>query len=366
MVTMKKCGERILFYSGKKLIVYNEDNIKTVDLPAPILKIQKQEENNKTKEDVDAIISCLSVSKDHKYIAVSTETKQVVIYNEYFEIIKNFTVPRIASNMCFTSNDSLIVADKTGDVFLYNMKDEILTPVLLLGHLSIVLDVALTDCGKYIITSDRDEKIRVSKFPNSYNIQSFCLGHEEFVLSVIIVQNKLISASGDGTVRFWDYLDGKQLSVINTNDYINEELVKNFKEEMGLQDAEVFALPITDMQCFSRENDIFIGISLFKYNKLLLFSLNPSLRINFCKHIYVGGSFSFYLSKDLLILTSTKILFFKLEGKNYREDAHKNISIDDVHDLRLKSDNNISLLYKKKFDNMEEYIERKRARLKLK
>lgn len=34
---------------------------------------------------------------------------------------------------------------------------------------------------RYIITADRDEKIRVSHLRCPYNIQSFCLGHEEWV-----------------------------------------------------------------------------------------------------------------------------------------------------------------------------------------
>jgi tRNA (guanine-N(7)-)-methyltransferase subunit TRM82 len=34
---------------------------------------------------------------------------------------------------------------------------------------------------KYLITSDRDEKIRVTSYPDTYNIQAFCLGHTKYV-----------------------------------------------------------------------------------------------------------------------------------------------------------------------------------------
>lgn len=32
---------------------------------------------------------------------------------------------------------------------------------------------------RYIISADRDEKIRVSRLGSPYNIQSFCLGHRQ-------------------------------------------------------------------------------------------------------------------------------------------------------------------------------------------
>jgi len=39
----------------------------------------------------------------------------------------------------------------------------------------------MTSDDGYIVTADRDEKIRISHFPNAYNIQAFCLLHTEYV-----------------------------------------------------------------------------------------------------------------------------------------------------------------------------------------
>ena len=72
-----------------------------------------------------------------------------------------------------------------------------------------LLDIKLSKCGKFIITCDRDEKIRISHYPNAYNIHNFCLGHTDFVTSISLYQdNYLISGSGDGTLRLWNYLKG--------------------------------------------------------------------------------------------------------------------------------------------------------------
>ncbi|XP_012943107.1 tRNA (guanine-N(7)-)-methyltransferase non-catalytic subunit wuho [Aplysia californica] len=79
-----------------------------------------------------------------------------------------------------------------------------------------VLDMLLIDHDQCVVTCDRDEKIRVSDFPDSYNIRSYCLGHTAFVISLVCDsrQKVLMSGSGDCTVRLWS-LQGKQLLTHN-------------------------------------------------------------------------------------------------------------------------------------------------------
>merc|ERR1719464_1474091 len=95
-----------------------------------------------------------------------------------------------------------------------------------MGHLSMLLDLRLTLDSKYVITADRDEKIRVSSFPNSYNIHNYCLGHGDFVTSLGILSDDLIlSGSGDGTVRVWRFLEGTEVAKREVFTDIEEEVI---------------------------------------------------------------------------------------------------------------------------------------------
>lgn len=88
-----------------------------------------------------------------------------------------------------------IPTDKSGDVYLFPRNAD--EGRLLLGHLSMLLSVEVA--GRKIATGDRDEKIRISCFPNAYSIHGFCLGHKEFVTTVAFLplnEKVLVSASG--------------------------------------------------------------------------------------------------------------------------------------------------------------------------
>jgi WD40 repeat protein len=77
--------------------------------------------------------------------------------------------------------------------------------------------VRLSPNNTLIATADRDEKIRVSRLSLPDDIVSFCMGHTQFVTKLLFCtlggtkNEALISGSGDGTLRSWNPLTGKEM-----------------------------------------------------------------------------------------------------------------------------------------------------------
>lgn len=86
---------------------------------------------------------------------------------------------------------------------------------LLLGHVSLLTDVACVtlaspshESRNYILTSDRDEHIRISRgIPQAYVVEGYCLGHTEFITKLCVppvYPHLLISGGGDDYLILWD------------------------------------------------------------------------------------------------------------------------------------------------------------------
>jgi WD40 repeat protein len=119
----------------------------------------------------------------------------------------------------------LLVSDKAGEVFAVdvpNMKKQ----ALLAGHTaSVITDLSLMQgpAGSartsIVATADRDEKVRVSHFPDMENIQSFCLGHKHVVSSVQLLQHMgrsvAVSAGWDHQLILWDAMTGALLHSVS-------------------------------------------------------------------------------------------------------------------------------------------------------
>ncbi|PHH83624.1 hypothetical protein CDD82_6070 [Ophiocordyceps australis] len=100
------------------------------------------------------------------------------------------------------------------DVLSFNL-------TLLLGHVSMLTSLALgeSDGRHYILTADRDEHIRVSRYPpQAHVIENFCLGHKQFVSNILIPPSRrdvLISGGGDHHLFVWDWKAGRLLFKTN-------------------------------------------------------------------------------------------------------------------------------------------------------
>ncbi|KAJ2813175.1 tRNA (guanine-N(7)-)-methyltransferase non-catalytic subunit trm82, partial [Coemansia sp. 'formosensis'] len=123
------------------------------------------------------------------------------------------------------SGEYLITADKFGDAHWVGTTSEYPeTSKVLLGHVSNLCAVDFSFHEKpYVLTCDRDEKLRVSKYPNSYNIQAFGLGHTEFITSVAPARFALdnaVTGSGDGSMRLWNMHTGELLQTVEMSTYL--------------------------------------------------------------------------------------------------------------------------------------------------
>ncbi|MCJ1469361.1 tRNA (guanine-N(7)-)-methyltransferase non-catalytic subunit trm82 [Pseudocyphellaria aurata] len=119
------------------------------------------------------------------------------------------------------------------------------THKLLLGHVSLLTDLACATLvdetlppprqRSYILTSDRDEHIRVSRgIPQTHVIEGYCLGHTEFVAKLCIPSwnnNVLISGGGDDFLLIWDWLSGTARQKVDLRSLINEFISKSATSE---------------------------------------------------------------------------------------------------------------------------------------
>ncbi|XP_077437046.1 tRNA (guanine-N(7)-)-methyltransferase non-catalytic subunit wdr4 [Vanacampus margaritifer] len=169
------------------------------------------------------IILAFIISPSGKLVALTDDSKRLVLFQceHSWQCVSTRWLVRRGTSLVFNkAEDEVLVADKSGDVYSFSVTEPEREGELKMGHLSMVLAVTVSLNDKYIITADRDEKIRVSHFCSPYNIQSFCLGHKQFVSSLLVPSDDLhwlLSGSGDGTMKLWEYGTGQMLQSWDLN-----------------------------------------------------------------------------------------------------------------------------------------------------
>lgn len=308
----------------------------------------------------DKAIQCCSFSPSGDFFAVCYN-KILIIYNvPGWETYCSGTVERKAvSVQFFPKSNVVLVADKSGCVTFYSYSQGNLTKKdLILGHNSMLTGALITNDERYVITSDRDEKIRISNYPNVYNIQSYCLGHEQFVSSINILPSDkriLMSGSGDGTIRFWDFVKGKELLQFNTNN----------KTE---------PIPITKILCRKDNDSSLVAALQYKSKHILLLDVKGNLDeglshelLNAVELSVEPWDITFWLN-NIIIFLPDKTNPIQVWESNH-EKSFNNIKkyLIDNYESIINQCNKISdlipVLYKREIDNVQEYQERKKARL---
>ncbi|XP_018679157.2 uncharacterized protein LOC103978828 isoform X3 [Musa acuminata AAA Group] len=156
-------------------------------------------------------------------------------------------------------------ADKFGVIWLITLDEDDAhqskvdnKAVPILGHYcSIVTRLEFSPDDRFIASSDRDFKIRITAFPKrplkgALEIQSFCLGHKDYVSGLSFAcpsgydHGFLFSGGGDSTVRLWDFFSGLLLATCEVG--AKAELLQS----TGTKDSYP---PVTDL-CSSSDGTI--------------------------------------------------------------------------------------------------------------
>jgi tRNA (guanine-N(7)-)-methyltransferase subunit TRM82 len=220
-----------------------------------------------TKDEIQAV--CCTEIASHIWLAVSREDKTLSMYcinttsqekgvhgkEEAMELkpLAVYNMPKRARCLVFSAISSsganedcnvIIAGDLSGDSYAYpipsncaSSNNETATMKsasrrLLLGHTaSILTGMQVSPSSKknqqFILTADRDEKVRVSHFPEAHIIHGYLLGHSAFISAMDAVtavtkddgvnedrRTLCLTASGDGTVRLWDYELCKEVGMV--------------------------------------------------------------------------------------------------------------------------------------------------------
>lgn len=183
-------------------------------------------------------IRAICFSPSGALFASTGDDKLVKVWKtDSWHCIRTITSEKRVSAVAFSNNDLYVTyADKFGVVWLVTLGEDNTEhisidnkPVSILGHYcSIITSMKFSPDGRFIATADRDFKIRVTLFPKNplkgaHEIQSFCLGHTDFVSCIAFTrisenQSFLVSGGGDSTVRLWDYINGCILDTFQVRD----------------------------------------------------------------------------------------------------------------------------------------------------
>ncbi|KHJ33367.1 putative trna methyltransferase [Erysiphe necator] len=243
---------------------------------------------------------------------------------------------------------------------------------LLLGHVSMLTDVKLAKVGgkSYLITSDRDEHIRVSRgIPQTHVIENYCLGHTEFVSRLCIPETKpkiLISGGGDNELFVWDWVHGSLLSktdlyehIKNVRKKLSAELNKN--ETMNSQ-IKVAVSGILHVSLLVDSKVVsLILVSCERLPAFFTFCLSPENKLEYSETVWTSGNI-LSMSTASVQNSMVKSLFVSIDNLHkpgssldIREDISSILSLCrfDFDGVNLKS---IPLIFKvpvdKEFEGM--------------
>jgi hypothetical protein len=212
------------------------DKIATMTYNSSEKKITATQEFTYPDAQGSSLIS-LALSPDNLYLCGAYSNKTVVSWEVQTGAIAGQCVvhKKPTALLCSAmpgdppSKSFALVSEKGGEVWAYPLPS-LSKEVKVLGHTSsVITDMTLSPDGSRIVTADRDEKIRLTTFPETSTIAGYCLGHTDVVTSVAFVhppagagsseaeseaESLLVSSGWDHRVCLWSPRSCRQLDVL--------------------------------------------------------------------------------------------------------------------------------------------------------
>jgi len=231
----------------------------------------KPSEKSNSRIDTNDIVD-FAVKGSTLAVAYNDKTIEILEFkNESFIVKKTTHVQKRPTSIVFhPRNENVLLADKTGDIYDLDFETKCDDQKPILGHVSMLLSIAAGE--RFILSADRDEKIKVSLIDKPFVIHGYLLGHSQFVRNVYCLQGFAVSFSGDFTVKLWNLDSCKEISSLNvpkTAVFMRENLSQTGYQVIcsdrniievtingNVLESEAYTMPTSAQICISKEESI--------------------------------------------------------------------------------------------------------------
>jgi WD40 repeat protein len=229
-------GDGLALLAGSVVLIVRGDDLNRLEMPS-------------MTSDSDCKVLTLAASPCGKYLLVSYSDKAVVCWNiPSNQVVATGTLAKKACGMAcgFVRGQYILcVVDKQGDIHCANAL-KLDSWVLMGGHTaSVITDMQIIQEGSLLATADRDEKIRLSQFPELFHITGYCMGHTSVVSSLCEAitpssRRLLVSGGWEHKLCVWDVSEGKLVSstCVSSSDEKESKKEEKGKEEVRSVAAE--------------------------------------------------------------------------------------------------------------------------------
>jgi len=184
------------------------------------LHIFETKEVKHTKIDLEHLVLDATISDSYAFIA--TNNKTVHSYTLDGKRLSDRTLKKQPTRVCRINEDQFVVADRFGDLLYLQVqinedKTSVFKKTSAAGHLALISDMVYSN--GFLVSSDREESIWVTRFPKTWVIENFCFGHRKFVSKICLVgEDTLISGGGDGFLCVFNWKNGSLRSKLKIMD----------------------------------------------------------------------------------------------------------------------------------------------------